>query len=80
MDRARVPTHTTKLETYSPTVRPESIRLFHVYSVEMGWEICQFDVPQAFLQSPVDHDIFVYPPRGNVEFPGQVLKNVAVWS
>ncbi len=61
-------------ETYSPTVRPESIRLFHVYSVEMGWEIRQFDVPQAFLQSPVDHDIFVYPPRGNVEFPGQVLK------
>jgi hypothetical protein len=61
-------------ETYSPTVRPESIRLFHVYSVEMGWEISQFDVPQVFLQSSVDHDIFVYPPRSNVEFPGQVLK------
>jgi hypothetical protein len=61
-------------DTYSPTVWPESIRLFHVYVVEMGWEICQFDVPQAFLQSPVDHDIFVYPPRGNVEFPGQILK------
>jgi hypothetical protein len=61
-------------ETYSPTVRPESIRLFHVYSVEMGWDIKQYDVPQAFLQSPVDHDIFAYPPRSNVEFPGQLLK------
>ncbi len=61
-------------ETYSPTVRPESIRLFHVYAVEMGWDIRQYDVPQAFLQSPVDHDIFVYPPRANVEFPGQLLK------
>jgi hypothetical protein len=40
----------------------------------MGWEIRQFDVLQAFLQSPVDHDIFVYPPRDNVEFSGQVLK------
>ncbi len=60
--------------TYSPTVRPESIRLFHVYAVEMGWDIRQYDVPQAFLQSPVDHDIFVHPPRGNVEFPGQLLK------
>ncbi len=61
-------------DTYSPTVRPESIRLFHVYSVEMGWDIRQYDVPQAFLQSPVDHDIFVFPPRSNFEFPGQILK------
>jgi hypothetical protein len=40
----------------------------------MGWDIRQYDVPQAFLRSPVDHDIFIYPPRGNVEFPGQILK------
>jgi hypothetical protein len=40
----------------------------------MGWEIRQYDVPQAFLQSKVDHDIFVYPPRANVEFSGQLLK------
>jgi hypothetical protein len=61
-------------DTFSPTVRPESIRLFHVYSVEMGWDIKQYDAPQAFLQSPVDHDIFAYPPRSNVEFSGQLLK------
>jgi hypothetical protein len=61
-------------DTFSPTVRPESIRLFHVYCVEMGWELRQYDVPQAFLQSPVDHDIFVHPPRSNVEFSGQLLK------
>jgi hypothetical protein len=60
--------------TYSPTVRPESIRLFHVFAVEMGWPVRQYDVPQAFLQSPVDHDIFVYAPRRNVEFSGQILK------
>jgi hypothetical protein len=65
---------TTYDETYSPTVRPESIRFFHVFAVEMGWDIRQSDVPQAFLQAPVDHDIFVYPPRANVEFPGQLLK------
>jgi hypothetical protein len=61
-------------DTYSPTVRPESSRIFHVYAVEMGWDIRQYDVPQAFLQSSVDHDIFVHPPRTNVEFPGQLLK------
>jgi hypothetical protein len=61
-------------DTYSPMVRPKSIRLFHVYSVEMGWDIKQYVVPQAFLQAPVDHIIFAYPPRSNVEFPGQILK------
>jgi hypothetical protein len=40
----------------------------------MGRDIRQYDVPQAFLQSPVDHDISVYPPRNNVGFPGQLLK------
>jgi hypothetical protein len=60
--------------TYSPTVRPESIRIFHVFSAEMNWEIRQFDVPQAFLQSPIDHTIFAYPHRSHVEYPGQILK------
>jgi hypothetical protein len=60
--------------TYSPTVHPESIRIFHVFSVEMNWEIKQLDVPQAFLQSPIDHTIFAYPPRSHVERPGQILK------
>jgi hypothetical protein len=64
----------TYTNTYAPTVRAESVRLFHIYSVEYGFHINQFDVPQAFLRSDADCDIFVYPPRGNVEFPGQILK------
>jgi hypothetical protein len=40
----------------------------------MNWEIKQFDVSQAFLQSPIDHTIFAYPPRSHVERPGQILK------
>jgi len=64
----------TYTSTYSPTVRSESIRIFHVFSVEMNWAISQFDVPQAFLQSKIDHTIFVYPPRSHVERPDQILK------
>jgi hypothetical protein len=64
----------TYTETFAPTVRAESVRLFHIYSVEYGFHIHQFDVPQAFLRSDADCDIFVYPPRGNLEFPGQILK------
>jgi hypothetical protein len=61
-------------ETYAPTVRPESVRLFHVYAVEFAWPIQQYDVPQAFLRSDADCDIFVSPPNGFAEFPGQLLK------
>jgi hypothetical protein len=38
-------------ETYAPTVRAESVRLFHVACVEEGYAIGQYDVPQAFLIS-----------------------------
>ncbi len=40
----------------------------------MGYDIRQYDVSQAFLQSPIDYVIFVNPSRNFAEFPGQVLK------
>jgi hypothetical protein len=64
----------TYTETYAPTARGESVRLFHVYAVEEAWTISQFDVPQAFLKSKIDCDIFVYPPKNFEEFTGQLLK------
>jgi hypothetical protein len=64
----------TYKETYAPTVRAESVRLFHVFCVEEGLHIGQYDVPQAFLKADIDHDIFVYPPRGQSDFNGQLLK------
>jgi hypothetical protein len=61
-------------ETYAPTVRAESVRLFHIVCVEEGFQIGQFDVPQAFLKADIDHDIFAFPPKGQAAFPGQLLK------
>jgi hypothetical protein len=49
----------TYTDTYAPTTRGESVRLFHVYAVQESWEIAQFDVPQAFLKSPIDCILFV---------------------
>lgn len=66
-------------ETFAPTVRPESTRLFHLYCTEHMYEIGQYDVPQAFLQADAQGDIFFYPPKGCSEFPGQIyrcLKNL----
>ncbi len=52
----------TYSETYAPTVRAESVRLFHIVCVERGYCIGQYDVPQAFLKADINHDIFAYPP------------------
>jgi hypothetical protein len=64
----------TYSDTHAPTVRPESIRFFHMCCVEHSRHIGQFDVPCAFLQSESDCDIFVYLPEGNSEGPGQILR------
>jgi hypothetical protein len=58
-------------ETYAPTVRSESVRLFHIFCVEEGFSIWQYDVPQAFLKAFMDYDIFAYPPKGQSTFNGQ---------
>ncbi len=42
--------------------------------MEYSWHIKQFDVPQAFLSSDADCDIFCSPSQGFAEFPGQLLK------
>jgi hypothetical protein len=42
--------------------------------VEETYSIGQYDVPQAFLKAFIDFVIFVYPPRGQAEFEGQILK------
>jgi hypothetical protein len=64
----------TYSDTYAPTARQESVRLFHIVAVEESYGIGQYDVPQAFLKAFIDHDIFAYPPKGQSTFPGQLLK------
>jgi hypothetical protein len=64
----------TYSETYAPTARQESVRLFHSISVTESYSIGQYDVPQAFLKAFMDHVIFAYPPKGQASFEGQLLK------
>ncbi len=61
-------------ETYAPSARQESVRIFHVVCVEESFGIGQHDVPQAFLKAFIDFDMFSHPPRGQAEYEGQTLK------
>ena len=59
-------------ETFAPTVRMDTVRMFFAKAVEMGWPIRQADVVAAFLIPELSEDEVIYmrpfpgmiPPKG----------------
>lgn len=54
-------------QTYSPTVRPESLRLLFAIAVEMDYHIHQVDVSTAYLNGELDEEIYMEQPEGFVD-------------
>jgi hypothetical protein len=57
-------------ETFSPVVRPESMRILLAFAAELGMKVHQMDVNTAFLNGEVDEEIYMTQPEGYVE-PGK---------
>ena len=51
-------------DTYSPTVRLDSIRAILHLAAAHGWHRCQDDVTGAYLHSKIDHEIYMRQPEG----------------
>ncbi|MBW0536413.1 hypothetical protein O181_076128 [Austropuccinia psidii MF-1] len=51
-------------ETFVPTPTFTSLRLLFSISINKEWGIRTFDVKVAFLNSPIDKPVYVWPPRG----------------
>jgi len=51
-------------DTFSPTVRLDSLRIILHFAASHGWYRGQDDVTGAFLHSPIDHEIFMKQPEG----------------
>ncbi|CCK71152.1 LOW QUALITY PROTEIN: uncharacterized protein KNAG_0G00960 [Huiozyma naganishii CBS 8797] len=49
-------------ETFAPVIRYESVRLFLAIFACQGVKVHQMDVVTAFLNSPIDKELFVKPP------------------
>lgn len=54
-------------QTYSPTVRPESLRLLFAIAVEMNYHIHQIDVSTAYLNGELEEEIYMEQPEGFID-------------
>ena len=50
--------------TYSPVIKPATIRVVLTLTIAQGWEIRQLDINNAFLNRYLQEDVFMSQPEG----------------
>ena len=66
-------------ETYSPTVRLESIRLMLAAAAANGWHMEQMDVTTAFLYAELEEEVYLESPEGMFEDQDMSGKVLRLW-
>ena len=54
-------------ETYSPVIKPATIRIVLTLATVKGWKLQQLDMNNAFLQGCLDDDVYVTHPPGYID-------------
>ena len=52
-------------ETFSPTLKYDSLRLITALSIHYGFNIEQIDINSAYLNATLDENIYMEPPEGH---------------
>lgn len=70
------------VETFSPVVKPASIRYVLDVALNNGWGIRQLDVKNTFLHGTIDEDIYMHKPLGFVDKtkPHLYARESIIWS
>ena len=61
-------------ETFSPTANAASIRLIVALACKVDWELLHLDIEQAFVQSELDHEVFMKLPQGCGSMSGKIVR------
>ena len=62
------------LETFSPTANAASIRLIVALACKFDCELLHLDIEQAFVQSELDHEVFMKLPQGCGSMSGKIVR------
>ena len=55
-------------ETFSPTLKLDSIRIFTALAVQNNFQIHQIDINAAYLNAPLKEEIYMKPPKGHEDY------------
>ena len=63
-------------KTFSPVVKPVTIRIVLTLAVRQGWSLRQLDVNNVFLQGTLKEEVFMLQPPGfvNKNFPDHICR------
>ena len=63
-------------ETFSPVVKPVTVRLLISIAVTRRWPLHQLDIQNAFLHGNLEEDVYMHQPVGfvNPDFPHHICK------
>jgi hypothetical protein len=63
-------------DTFSPVVKPTTIRILLSLAVAKGWNLRQIDIQNAFLHGFLNEDVYMHQPPGfiDVDHPTYICK------